>query len=110
MEIVNEKELKKIGLTPVDFIVDKWGDILKDKKNVGFVCAISELADHRGYLLGLATENESGYNSLGMILEEHNYNIANKWVDEANERVFKRSKKDTLMIVLSSMRRKLNMH
>jgi hypothetical protein len=104
MNILNEKELNEMGLSTVDCIEFKWGDILKGKRNVALVCVIDERTNGEGYLLGLATKGERGYKSLGIVINEHNYNIANKYVDEANKRIFERSEEDTFMIVLSSMR------
>ena len=105
MRTVNEKELKELSLTPVDSIVAKWGEILKDTKDQALVCVVSEETAGLGYLLGLSTKDKSGYQSLGMVLEEHNYEIAKGWVEEANKIIFKRDEKETFMIVISSMRR-----
>ena len=105
MKTVNQAELKAIHLSPVDYIVANWQTILEDKKDQALVCVIdTERTGGNGYLLGLATKDERGYKSLGMVLEEHNYDIANEWVNEANKIIFNRSAKATYLIVLSSMR------
>ena len=104
MRTINEKELKEVGLNPVDYIVEQWKGILQDDQDKALVCVVSEKTEGNGYLLGLATRNANGYQSLNTILEEHNYNIASGWVNKANEKIFNRDAKETMMIVISSMR------
>ena len=105
MRTINSQELKEVGLTPVDYIVAQWKDILKDEKDKALVCVINhERTDGKGYLLGVATRNKKGYQPTTTVLEEHNYNIASEWVNKANEKIFNRDAKETMMIVISSMR------
>lgn len=105
MKTVNEQKLKTLQLSPIDYIVSQWKDILKDEKDKALVCVLNhERTGGNGYLLGLATRNENGYQSLNMLLEENNFDIANEWVNKANQEIFNRDAKETTMIVLSSLR------
>ena len=104
MRTVNEKELKEINLSPADYIVSNWKDILKDDKSTALVTVINnELSNYEGYILGVATENERGYKPL-MILADHNYKTVNNWVDQANSEIYDREPIETYKIVMSSMR------
>lgn len=91
-----------MGLTPVDYITENLDGVLND--NQALVCCInSERTNGLGYLVGVATMNEKGYKPTSIVLKEHNYNVANEWVNEANHKIFKRDRKITAKIILSSM-------
>jgi hypothetical protein len=102
MRTVNETELKMFGMSPVDYLASQFEGILK--ANQALVCVINnERTNDKGYLVGIATQNERGYTPTFVVLEEHNYNVANAWVDDANKIIFQRPAKETAMIVLSTM-------
>lgn len=84
---------------PVDFIVSKMSHL---PENTALVCVINQNVN--GYMLGVATQGESGYHPSNIIFEEPNYNIANEWVEKANEKIYNRNYGETMKIVLSSLR------
>ncbi len=103
MKIINDEESKESGKTPVDEIVANFDGVLDD--NQALVCCINnERTNNQGYLLGVATKGIKGYTPTLIVLGNHNYHIANEWVDQANKIIFKeRDFKETMKIVLSTL-------
>lgn len=103
MRLINEESCKELGMTPAEYIASNYDDLLNNDQAL-VTCINNEATNHKGYLLGIATRNERGYMPTLYILNEHNYDVANKWVEEANDIIFDRDKKETMKIILSSLR------
>ncbi len=93
---------KKIRTVSIDDIV---AHIQTNHKSNKVFTLTTVLADN-GYEIGIADEGESGYTETGLIIDDENYNNACDIVDKANEILFPdRSKKENMLIQLSTMRK-----
>lgn len=103
MRLINNYTAEKHGTTPAQLISETF-DFLKVEDKV-LVCVIdNKKAEGAGYLLGVAKRFESGYTATNYILATLNYEEANKWVKEANTKIWGRTAKEDAIIQLSSMR------
>jgi hypothetical protein len=103
MKTINEKELKELGINNIpEYLSQLFSEVLKEDQ--ALVCVIdNNRTNGLGYLIGVATKNLKGHIPTFYVLEEHNYTIASNWVDETNCLIFKRNRKETMKIVLSTM-------
>jgi hypothetical protein len=102
MKTINEQKAAILGISPAEYLTEQYKNVLND--NQALVCCINnEATKNLGYLLGVATQNEKGYIPTFIILETHNYELANTWVQKANEMIFDRDPKESAKIVFSSM-------
>lgn len=104
MDLVNEKALKELNLTPAEYITTSYDWLPELEEATALVCVINnERSEGKGYIVGIATQGKKGYQPTRLVLNEHNYNIANQWVTDANQAIFKRPPIETAKIVFSTM-------
>jgi len=90
-------------ITTADEIVPVLDFLKNSEKRTALVLCISR-GEERGYVVGIATENESGYKPTHYRVDIPQWDEASKVVDEANLRIFGREPKEDWMIIASTMR------
>jgi hypothetical protein len=105
MRIINNTTASECGLTPAEFVANYFFKHLKD--NQVLVCVINNEKTEGGhYLVGIATKDERGYDATNIVLDEPKYDIACKWVEEANVLVTGKNLEEQMKIIFSSMFKK----